>query len=71
MRPRKYLPSLVCILVHLLSHSCNSILKWDTDIRRALYGNVVLSGGTTMYPGFADRLRKELTTLRPSSTKAS
>ncbi|KAF8483154.1 actin 1 [Gautieria morchelliformis] len=47
----------------------NSILKCDGDIRRGLYGNVVLSGGTTMYPCFADRMQKELTTLSPSSTK--
>ncbi|KAF9236433.1 actin protein 4, isoform b [Melanogaster broomeanus] len=28
----------------------NSIFKCDLDIRRDLYGNVVLSGGTTMFP---------------------
>jgi len=39
----------------------NSIFKCDLDIRRDLYGNVVLSGGTTMYPGIADRMQKELT----------
>jgi len=39
----------------------NSIYKCDLDIRRDLYGNVVLSGGTTMYPGIADRMQKELT----------
>jgi len=30
----------------------NSIMKCDVDIRKDLYGNTVLSGGTTMYPGF-------------------
>jgi actin len=39
------------------------------DIRRDLYGNVVLSGGTTMFPGIADRMQKELTSLSPSSMK--
>jgi hypothetical protein len=34
-----------------------------------LYGNVVLSGGTTMFPGIADRMQKELTTLSPTSMK--
>jgi actin-related protein len=29
----------------------NSIMKCDVDIRKDLYGNIVLSGGTTMYPG--------------------
>ncbi len=28
-----------------------SILKCDVDIRRDLYYNVVVSGGSTMYPG--------------------
>ncbi|KAM6497694.1 hypothetical protein JOM56_005642 [Amanita muscaria] len=29
----------------------NSIFKCDLDIHRDLYSNVVLSGGTTMFPG--------------------
>ena len=29
----------------------NSIMKCDIDVRPDLYGNTVLSGGTTMYPG--------------------
>ncbi|KAG8900691.1 actin, partial [Tulasnella sp. 408] len=41
----------------------------DLDIRRDLYGNVVLSGGTTMYSGIADRMQKELTSLSPASMK--
>ncbi|CAE6533005.1 unnamed protein product [Rhizoctonia solani] len=47
----------------------NSIMKCDLDVRRDLAGNIVLSGGTTMYPGIADRMQKELTVLLPSSTK--
>ncbi|KAG8753998.1 actin [Ceratobasidium sp. 423] len=47
----------------------NSIFKCDVDIRRDLYGNVVLSGGTTMYPGIADRIQKELSSLSPPSMK--
>ncbi|PPQ75634.1 hypothetical protein CVT26_001554 [Gymnopilus dilepis] len=47
----------------------NSIFKCDLDVRRELYGNIVLSGGTTMFPGIADRLQKELTALAPSSMK--
>merc|ERR1719427_645798 len=34
----------------------NSVMKCDIDIRKDLYGNNVLSGGTTMYPGIADRM---------------
>ncbi|KIM42792.1 hypothetical protein M413DRAFT_444448 [Hebeloma cylindrosporum] len=46
-----------------------SIYKCDLDIRRELYGNVVLSGGTTMFPGISDRLQKELAALSPTSMK--
>ena len=45
----------------------NSIIKSDVDLRRDLYLNVVLSGGTTMYPGMADRIHKELSSLAPST----
>ncbi|KAE8326505.1 actin-1 [Aspergillus sergii] len=45
----------------------NSIFKSDLDIRRDLYGRVVLSGGTSMLPGIADRLQKELMHLIPSN----
>merc|ERR1712201_68988 len=44
-----------------------SIMKCDVDIRRDLYSNVVLSGGTTMFPGIADRVKKELTALAQST----
>merc|ERR1719342_1974439 len=44
----------------------NSIMKCDVDIRKDLYANTVMSGGTTMYPGIADRMQKEITALAPS-----
>ncbi|BHF77495.1 Actin-6 [Sparganum proliferum] len=47
----------------------NSIMKCDLDIRKDMYSNIVLSGGSTMYPGIVDRMRKELTSLAPSSKK--
>ncbi|OMJ69905.1 hypothetical protein SteCoe_17221 [Stentor coeruleus] len=46
-----------------------SIMKCDLDIRRDLYGNVVLSGGSTMYAGIGERLTKELTNRAPPSMK--
>jgi len=46
-----------------------SIMKCDLDIRRDLYGNIVMSGGTTMYPGIAERLNKELVAKAPASMK--
>merc|ERR1712002_14478 len=47
----------------------NSIMKCDIDIRKDLYANCVLSGGTTMYPGIADRMQKEITALAPPTMK--
>lgn len=52
-------------------HDCTfqTIMKCDVDIRKDLYANIVLSGGTTMYPGIAERITKELTALAPSTMK--
>nr|XP_034330036.1 actin-3 [Crassostrea gigas] len=47
----------------------NSIMKCDIDIRKDLYANTVLSGGSTVYPGFPDRMQKEITALAPSTMK--
>jgi len=47
----------------------NSIMKCDLDIRKDLYANTVLSGGSSMFPGIADRMQKEITHLAPSSMK--
>merc|ERR1712166_536555 len=46
-----------------------SINKCDIDIRRDLYANIVLSGGTTMFQGIGERMTKELTALAPSTMK--
>merc|ERR1712167_449580 len=51
--------------VHRLTF--DSIMKCDVDIRKDLYGNVVMSGGSTMFENIADRLKKELENLAPSS----
>jgi actin beta/gamma 1 len=37
----------------------------DLDIRKDLYSNVILSGGTTLYAGLPDRLEKELDAMCP------
>lgn len=47
----------------------NSIMKCDVDIRRDLFSNIVLSGGSTMYDGIAERLEKELVNLAPATMK--
>jgi len=44
-------------------------MKCDIDVRKDLYSNIVLSGGTTMFTGIAERLSKEVTALAPSTMK--
>jgi len=46
-----------------------TIMKCDVDIRKDLYANIVLSGGTTMFPGINERMAKEITALAPASIK--
>lgn len=47
---------------------CNLSLKeCDVDVRSDLYGNLILSGGTTLYEGLPDRLEKEVDALAPKS----
>jgi len=47
----------------------DSIQKCDVDIRRDLYTNTVLSGGSTMFPNIDKRLNKEITALAPAAVK--
>lgn len=51
--------------IHEMIYS--SIMKCDIVIRNNLYANTVLSGGTTMFPGIAERIHKEITTLAPNN----
>jgi len=44
-----------------------SIMKSDVDVRKDLYQNIVLSGGTTLYAGLPERLTKEVQKLAPQT----
>lgn len=44
-------------------------MKTDIDIRKDLYNNIVMSGGSTMFSGIAERVQKEVETLAPPSMK--
>jgi actin len=55
--------------IHLATF--NSVMKTDVDVRKDLYENIVLSGGTTMYPGINDRMAKELKALVPNSMQVT
>jgi len=46
-----------------------SIMKCDIDIRRELYVNMLLAGGSTMFPGIATRIKKEIASIAPSNMK--
>jgi len=51
--------------IHKLTFT--SIMKCDVDIRKDLYGNIVMSGGTTMYDGIPERVQTEVKNLAPDS----
>ncbi|KAL7600333.1 hypothetical protein Lser_V15G22733 [Lactuca serriola] len=46
-----------------------SVMKCNFNIRRDLYQNIVLSGGSTMFPKIADRISEEITALVPSTMR--
>jgi len=48
----------------------SAIMKSDLDIRKDLYSNIILSGGSTMFPGLPERLSKEIQKLAPSATSS-
>mmetsp|Transcript_13433 Transcript_13433/g.22419 ORF Transcript_13433/g.22419 Transcript_13433/m.22419 type:complete len:389 (+) Transcript_13433:91-1257(+) len=54
-------------------HDClvTSIMQTDLDLRRLLFSQVVLAGGSTMFRGFGDRLLNEIRKhpLAPTDTK--
>ncbi|OMJ73536.1 hypothetical protein SteCoe_27760 [Stentor coeruleus] len=47
----------------------DSITRCDMDIRRELYGNLVVTGGNSLFSGFTDRLQKKLTELTTQNMK--
>ena len=53
--------------IHEITYKC--IMSCDVDSRKDLYGNIVLSGGTTMFPGMGSRMTKEVTKLAPDTMK--
>merc|ERR1712050_784071 len=45
----------------------DSIMKCDIDIRKDLYANIVMSGGSTMFENIDARVKKEIESLAPQS----
>ncbi|KAF5290789.1 hypothetical protein FQR65_LT11521 [Abscondita terminalis] len=56
-----------CDGVHTLIY--NAIMKCDEERRKTLLANIVLDGGSTMFPGIAERMQKEIETLNVSKSK--
>jgi centractin len=52
-------------------HEClvQSIMKSDMDLRRTLFSQIILSGGSTLFPGFGDRLLAEVRKKAPKDMK--
>uniref|UniRef100_A0AAG5DSW3 Uncharacterized protein n=1 Tax=Anopheles atroparvus TaxID=41427 RepID=A0AAG5DSW3_ANOAO len=45
----------------------NSIMKCEIDCRKTLYENIIVSGGSTMFPGFVERMYYEMDSLVPTT----
>jgi len=52
-------------------HECivHSINRTDIDMRKILYANIVLAGGSTLFPGFGERLLSEVKSQAPKGIK--
>ena len=63
---------------HLLNKQCpglhqccqNSIMKCREDLRRDISSNILVSGGSTMFPFMPDRLQKEMSSLAQPGVRA-
>ncbi|MFE3933563.1 hypothetical protein ACFXPJ_07120 [Streptomyces goshikiensis] len=56
--------------IHEITHA--SIMKCeDVTLRRYLYANIVLAGGTSLVPGLPERLRTEIARLAPDDMRNS
>lgn len=47
----------------------SSVQKADIDVRKELCKNIIMSGGSTMYEGIADRLKQELVNRAPAGAE--
>lgn len=47
----------------------DTVMKCDQDVRRDLFGNIILSGGSTLFEGMAERMWHEMHALAPTNNK--
>jgi actin-related protein len=63
-------PNLIGFDFHGVSQATEeAIRKCDLDIRRPLYENIIMSGGTTLYHGIENRLKYDLKKNAPSTAR--
>merc|ERR1711974_235587 len=63
-------PSLIgreALGIHEMTYK--SINICDIDLRRDLYQNILLSGGTTTFPGMAERMQYEISSMAPAMAR--
>jgi actin-related protein 2 len=53
----------VILIIGIAELVFNTIQAADIDMRTELYKHIVLSGGSTMYPGLPSRLEREIKQL--------
>jgi hypothetical protein len=64
--PRGTRTTLWVTLLYAIDHICKNVSTFqaaDIDMRNELYKHIVLSGGSTMYPGLPSRLEREIKQL--------
>ena len=47
----------------------DSVMKCDNDVRRDLFANIILSGGSTLFEGMAERMWTEVHNLSPTNNR--
>jgi actin len=47
----------------------DSVMKCDADVRKDLFSNIILSGGSTLFEGLAERIAGEVNLLAPVTHK--
>eukprot|EP01105_Mastigella_eilhardi_P023908 TRINITY_DN6113_c0_g1_i1.p1 TRINITY_DN6113_c0_g1~~TRINITY_DN6113_c0_g1_i1.p1 ORF type:complete len:1182 (-),score=308.16 TRINITY_DN6113_c0_g1_i1:54-3599(-) len=63
-------PSFLSLETEGIAEAClQAIMKCDVDVRKDMYSNIVMAGGSSMFPGLAERMQKEMINLAPSSMK--
>ncbi|XP_036303585.1 actin-related protein T3 [Pipistrellus kuhlii] len=64
-----FCPSLMNLETMGIDKMCySSIMKCDKDLRNSLFSNIILAGGSTLFPNLDRRLVKDIAKLAPPNT---